>query len=76
MALLVALLGAGCAMIFWLVGAFMYLAALKNTSMMYLKRTASITLLAANLELAYACFGLKWWSGMLTFFECAARCCG
>jgi hypothetical protein len=41
-----ALLSAGCAMIFWLVGAFMYLAALKNISMLYLKRTGSITLLA------------------------------
>jgi hypothetical protein len=55
----VALLGAGCAMIFWTVGAFMYLAALKNISMMYLKRTASITLLAANLGLAYAVFLLE-----------------
>jgi hypothetical protein len=54
-----ALIGAGCTMIFWLVGVFIYLAALKNISMMYLKRTASVTLLAANLGLAYAVFWLE-----------------
>jgi hypothetical protein len=64
-----ALLGAVCALVFWLVGAFIYLVALKNASMLYLKRTVSITLLAANVGLAYAVFWLEqveWY----TYFLC------
>jgi len=50
----VTILGAFFALPFWLVGAFVYCHALSNVSLMLLRHTISMALLAANLMLAYA----------------------